>query len=80
MNKRGGKAAVNQLSHLRPYIIQMMINEGRLDETKNAICELCLELAVPYEIHHTKYDNATYYDLLVVCRSCNRKKDNCYLE
>jgi len=28
-----------------------------------------------YEIHHTKYDAATYYDLCIVCRSCNQVRE-----
>lgn len=79
MNKRGGVAKDYQLGHLRPYIVNMMIDEGRLDGSDSAICELCLEWATPYEIHHTKYEGATYKDLQVVCRSCNRKEENCYL-
>jgi hypothetical protein len=26
-----------------------------------------------YEIHQTKYQGATYYDLRIVCRSCNKE-------
>ena len=79
MNKRGGVSTLNKLDNLRPVVITMLINEGRLDDSDSAVCELCLEWATPYEIHHTKYDGATYYDLLVVCRSCNRLEENSYL-
>lgn len=60
------------LGNLKPLIIALMTEEGRLDGSDSAICEQCLEYATPYEIHHTKYKDATYYDLQVVCRSCNR--------
>lgn len=58
------------LGQLRPYIIALMEYEGR-DFSK---CEYCSKY-IPnnrYEIHHTKYDGATYYDLMIVCASCNR--------
>jgi len=44
-------------------------------------CELC-PVYIPdgkYEIHHTKYEGATYYDLRIVCSSCNHKPENCLL-
>lgn len=66
----------NQLGQLRPLIIALMENEGRDFD----ICEICLESTQgKWEIHHTKYLGATYSDLQLVCRSCNRKYDNIYL-
>lgn len=29
-----------------------------------------------YEIHHTKYEGATIYDLQIVCRKCNAAYEN----
>jgi hypothetical protein len=72
-----GKAKDNQIAHLRPYILFLMRQESR-DFSR---CELGGE-AIPvgeYEIHHTKYDAATYYDLRIVCRSCNKKPENMML-
>ncbi len=69
----------NRLESIRPLVVQLMMEEGRI--TDETICELCFE-AVPnnrYDIHHTRYEGATYFDLLVVCRSCNLKKENIYL-
>jgi hypothetical protein len=72
-----GNAKHNQIEHLRPYILFLMRKEGR-DFSR---CELGNERIEngQYEIHHTKYDGATYYDLRIVCRSCNRKPENCLL-
>jgi hypothetical protein len=70
-----GKSVENKISNLRPYILFLMEQEGR-DFTQ---CELC-PAPIPegeYEIHHTRYDGATYYDLRIVCRSCNHKEENC---
>jgi hypothetical protein len=72
-----GKSSDNQISHLRPYILFLMRQERR-DFSR---CELCPAL-IPngeYEIHHTKYEGATYCDLRIVCRSCNKKAENCLL-
>jgi hypothetical protein len=73
-----GNAAANQIEHLRPYIIALMKREGR-DFTR---CELAPHDIEPgkYEIHHTKYEGATYYDLRIVCKPCNRKAENCLLD
>lgn len=65
-----------KLNNLRPYIVALMTDEGRI--TDQSICEYCLEL-IPdnkWEIHHTKYQGATYQDLLLICRSCNRIGEN----
>lgn len=69
-----GKSVENQLSHLRPYIIAMMEQEGRDFEQ----CELCPARIPPgkFQLHHTRYDGATYKDIKIVCRSCNQKAEN----
>lgn len=72
-----GLAKHNQIENLRPYILFLMEQEAR-DFTE---CELCgREIAADeFEIHHTRYEGATYYDLRIVCRSCNRKEENLFL-
>jgi hypothetical protein len=63
--------------HFREIIRAMMKRDGR-DFNQ---CELC-PVYIPdgkYEIHHTKYEGATYYDLRIVCSSCNHKPENCLL-
>ena len=61
----------------RAIIRAMMRQEGRDFEQ----CELCPAAIPPgrYEIHHIKYDDATYYDLRIVCRKCNHAPANCHL-
>jgi hypothetical protein len=73
-----GNAKYNQIDNLRPHILFLMEQEGR-DFTK---CELCSSDIADgeFEIHHTKYEGATYKDLRIVCRSCNRKADNLLLK
>ena len=61
---------LNQVDNLRPYILAMMRSEGR----NFTVCEYCHK-GIPdglYELHHTKYNGATYKDIMIVCRSCNR--------
>ena len=66
-------STVHHLSQLRPYIIALM----RQDKRNFRACELCAKPTKGnYEIHHTKYEGATYKDLLIVCRSCNRIGEN----
>lgn len=72
-----GKSRENQIAHLRPYILFLMRREGRDFST----CELGGE-GIPddeFEIDHTKYEGATYYDLRIVCRSCNKRRENILL-
>lgn len=64
----------NTTSYLRWIILAMMKREGR-DFTK---CELCGD-PIPkgkHQIHHTKYDGATYYDLRIVDAKCNMASQN----
>lgn len=42
-------------------------------------CEDCSIISNNLDIHHTKYDNATVYDLRLVCRACNLKMNNRHL-
>lgn len=59
-------------------IIAMMKRDGR----NFAKCELC-PAAIPageFELHHTKYEGTTYFDLRIACSSCNHKPENCLLD
>ncbi len=74
----GGQSKYNQLGQLRPYIIALMEDEGRDFDH----CEICGK-HIPnnrYDIHHTKYEGATYYDLRIVCRKCNTAPENRFLD
>jgi hypothetical protein len=60
------------------HVLFLMKRDGRNFNQ----CELC-PAAIPegeYEIHHTKYEGATYFDLWIVCRTCNRNSENCLLD
>lgn len=72
-----GLAKHNQIEHLRPYILFLMSKEGR-DFTECELCEDDIEDG-GFEIHHIRYEGATYYDLRIVCRGCNRKAENLML-
>lgn len=68
----------SKLHHLsaimRSIVVSMMTEEGR----NFGACEQCSE-PIPkgkWELHHTKYEGATYYDLQIICRSCNRLDKN----
>lgn len=74
--KRPPNSTIYSLVNLRPYIATLLAIEGRVSD--HTICEYCLEL-IPqnkWEIHHTKYDGATYADLMVVCGACNKLSEN----
>lgn len=68
---------IHHLRNLKKYAIALLKKQGRI--SKDTKCELCGVVTTNYEIHHTKYEGATFQDLLVVCRSCNRLKENCNL-
>lgn len=59
---------------MRDIVIAMMTEEGR-DFTW---CEYRNHRIKKdsFEIHHTKYEGATYYDLMIVCTSCNQLEEN----
>jgi len=71
-------STLNKLDNLYRIIIAMMEEEGRDFST----CELCKQpiLNGNFELHHTKYEGATYYDLLIVCRRCNHLPENVNLK
>jgi len=67
--KAGRNSEHNSLYIIRPLIEQLMVEELGKDPF---LCEICKEQqAVHCDIHHTKYEGATIYDLQFVCRSCN---------
>jgi hypothetical protein len=60
----------NTTSYLKWVILAMMRREGR----DFGHCELCGDPipAGKHQIHHTRYDGATYYDLKIVDAKCNQ--------
>jgi len=64
----------NQLPiELRPHIIWCLEQLGLDPHT----CAICKERQTKKcDIHHTKYEGATIYDLQYVCRSCNLARVN----
>lgn len=64
--------------HFRNLLANMMVRDGRnLEE-----CEQCFS-EIPegkYQLHHTKYEGATYYDLQIVCQRCNLQTENLCLQ
>lgn len=59
---------------MKDYVVLLMEQDGRNFDK----CEQCF-INIPkgkYQIHHTKYEGATYYDLQIVCNNCNHKSEN----
>lgn len=76
--KKRAKSYDNQLLQLRDIVIGLMKEEGRDFRT----CEYCGD-AIPagkFQLHHMKYDGATYHDLMIVCQPCNVRPENRYLD
>jgi len=42
-------------------------------------CEYCGKYMKTPQIHHTKYDGATLYDLVIACQFCNTRPENRFL-
>jgi len=65
---------VDDLRIMRPYILECFKMLGK--DFKN--CEECgVSLyRKKWHIHHTKYDGATLYDLMIVCVKCNMAPHN----
>lgn len=59
----------NQIDpRIRPHVEYCLEQLGK----NPYVCEICEERQFrKCDIHHTKYENATIYDLQWVCRSCN---------
>jgi hypothetical protein len=69
-----GKSKEHNIHPQMSYIIWAMI---RRDGRDPAFCELGNHPLVGRPtLHHTKYEGATYYDLLIACYSCQLKKEN----
>ena len=68
-------SVVHQLvPEMRHLIVSLMESLGRDFTT----CEY-LGCDIPegkFELHHTKYDGATFYDLMIVCSPCNKRSEN----
>lgn len=61
-------AETNALEDMKTYVVECL----RLLGKDPHVCEICLERQERVcDIHHTKYEGATIYDLQYVCRSCN---------
>jgi len=45
-------------------------------------CELCGDPISEgkHQLHHTKYEGATYRDIKIVCASCNQRPENKLLD
>lgn len=60
--------------YMRELVRAMMKRDGR-----NFLqCELCPAI-IPegkYQLHHMKYEGATYYDMRIVCGKCNNAPIN----
>lgn len=59
---------------LRHLIRSMMIAEGR-DLTTCENCDSTIRYFDHLDIHHDKYEKATYYDLRILCRKCNNQPE-----
>lgn len=46
------------------------------------VCELCGKIMGENkaQLHHTKYEGATIYDLKIVCHRCNTQQENKFLK
>jgi hypothetical protein len=61
-------------NHFYPLVVESLKRAGK----KFDRCELCgkhLEKD-EFELHHTKYEGASIYDLKVVCHKCNTQPEN----
>jgi hypothetical protein len=61
------------LKQMRPYVEECLRRLGK----DPFLCETCEEYQLKKcDIHHTRYEGATIYDLAYACRSCNRARAN----
>lgn len=70
-------STANALGDLRDVVVAMMKREGR-DFTHCEVGDHSIANG-KYDIHHTKYKGATYYDLQIACRKCNTAQENRFL-
>ena len=68
-----GLGSVN--SPMRQYVLACLTKLGH-DLYK---CAYCAKPLKKPQIHHTKYDGATVYDLVIACQSCNTQPQNRFL-
>lgn len=60
-------------NHFYPIVIESLRRIGKQFDK----CEECgVFLKGEFELHHTKYENATIFDLEVVCHKCNMQPEN----
>lgn len=72
--KRGGRIDVELEPMFKEIVLQLMTEYRGLDPYT---CMQCKRPQVKRcDIHHTKYDGATLYDLEFVCRRCNTSPRN----
>lgn len=64
-------------STLREVVLAMMEREGK----DFSYCELGRHRIKDgrFDLHHTKYEGATYYDLQIACRKHNTAQENRFL-
>lgn len=60
-------------------IVRALLKKMGKDFTKCEQCKADLK-GKRYEIHHSKYEGATIYDLQIVCPKCNHAPENRYLK
>ena len=59
---------------IEPVIMVLIKEMMRRDGRDFGWCELGFHrIEGNFDIHHEKYEGATYYDLRISCRSCNCK-------
>lgn len=56
----------------REYVLECFRRLGKVFNR----CEQCDVITTKLEIHHTKYEGATLYDLQLVCHRCNLQSYN----
>jgi hypothetical protein len=69
--RRSDENAISAM--IRPLVEQCLLTLGH----DPYFCDVCEEpQLIPCDIHHTKYEGATIYDLVYACRSCNTSRVN----
>jgi hypothetical protein len=73
------KSKDNVINNVLRQIVVQLMEELHYDFNT---CEQC-KCYIPdgkFQIHHTKYEGATFLDLQIVCQPCNLKPENRFLE
>ncbi len=74
-----GKSQEHQFTRQMRIIVTAKLKQDGRDFGQ---CELC-PAKIPegqHQLHHTRYEGATYKDIKIVCRSCNNKAENKLLD